>query len=402
VHNPWKNAIHQRKSDATKPFWPTLHQSRGLDSTARFLELVDLRPEFCVLDAGCGIGGSAFYMARSFGCQVHGIDLSAEMIRVARERVKEEGLETKVQFYEGDCLTFKYPRHDYNLVYSREVFLHVVDKRSVFVSLRKNLAPAGRLLFTDYIRGPATPSEEFRAYIDKYGYSLEDLDSYRGLLIESGFAVMRAEDLTEMFLEILKRELEGLSRSSLDPQDILYLEERWKQKLLRAERGRTRLGALSRATGRMSRLSCRGDGHLLCEALSGPWQKAYRSPFRETQASCRGVEGMRRLTSWSLSADPLQDFLVEATIGGQGGATGCGVLTQDVGEPASSLLDQNLEGREVPETRLWFDHGIAAAAQTTPGTMWNRQTIDTSTWSASDPGLASPMADVPALPAIQS
>jgi len=209
----------------------------GLDSTRRFLELVDLRPEFCVLDVGCGIGGSAFYMARSFGCQVDGIDLSAEMIRVARERVKEEGLEAKVQFFEGDCLTFKYPRHDYNLVYSREVFLHVVDKRSVFVSLRKNLAPAGRLLFTDYIRGPAAPSEEFRAYVDKYGYSLERLDSYQELLRDSGFAVLRAEDLTGLFLEILQRELAGLPRSGLDPRDVLYLEERWLQKILRAERG---------------------------------------------------------------------------------------------------------------------------------------------------------------------
>jgi phosphoethanolamine N-methyltransferase len=209
----------------------------GLDSTRRFLQLVKLGPESSVLDVGCGIGGSAFYMARSFGCHVDGIDLSAEMIRVARERVKEEDLETSVQFFEGDCLTFKYPRSDYDLIHSRDVFLHIGDKRSALVTLRRNLAPAGRLLLTDYIRGPAAPSKEFQAYVDKHGYSLEDLDTYRSLLIESGFAVLRAEDLTGMFLEILKRELEGLPRSNLDRQDVLYLEERWKQKILRAERG---------------------------------------------------------------------------------------------------------------------------------------------------------------------
>ena len=209
----------------------------GLDSTRRFLELVELGPQSCVLDVGCGIGGSAFYMARSFGCQVDGIDLSAEMIRVARERVQEEALEDKVRFFEGDCLTFVYPRSNYDLIYSRDVFLHIADKRSVFAILRRQLAPAGRLLFTDYIRGPAAASDEFRAYVDKYGYSLERLDSYQELLTESGLAVLRAEDLTGLFLEILQRELAGLPRSGLDPQDVLYLEERWRQKILRAERG---------------------------------------------------------------------------------------------------------------------------------------------------------------------
>jgi phosphoethanolamine N-methyltransferase len=209
----------------------------GLDSTRRFLELVQLGPESCVLDVGCGIGGSAFYMARNFGCAVDGIDLSSEMIRVARQRAKEEELETKVQFFEGDCLTVQYPRHEYHLIYSRDVFLHIPDKRVLLAALRRNLAPAGRLLFTDYIRGHAAPSKEFQAYVDKHGYSLENLESYRGLLSEAGFAVLRAEDLTGIFLEILQRELQGLPGSNLESEDVRYLEERWKQKIGRAGRG---------------------------------------------------------------------------------------------------------------------------------------------------------------------
>ena len=34
----------------------------GLASTRQFLELVKLCPASCVLDVGCGIGGSAFYI----------------------------------------------------------------------------------------------------------------------------------------------------------------------------------------------------------------------------------------------------------------------------------------------------------------------------------------------------
>ncbi len=39
-----------------------------------------------VLDVGCGIGGGNFYMARDFGVDVLGIDLSQNMLAIAHER----------------------------------------------------------------------------------------------------------------------------------------------------------------------------------------------------------------------------------------------------------------------------------------------------------------------------
>jgi len=52
-------------------------------TTAEFLKRLNLTKESKVLDVGCGIGGSAFYIARKFGAQVHGVDLSTNMISIA-------------------------------------------------------------------------------------------------------------------------------------------------------------------------------------------------------------------------------------------------------------------------------------------------------------------------------
>ncbi|WP_287814713.1 class I SAM-dependent methyltransferase, partial [Pseudomonas sp.] len=50
-----------------------------------------------LLDVGCGWGGLARYAAREYGARVFGITLSKEQLKLARERVKAEGLEHLVE-----------------------------------------------------------------------------------------------------------------------------------------------------------------------------------------------------------------------------------------------------------------------------------------------------------------
>ena len=38
-----------------------------------------------VLDIGCGTGGSAFYMAKNYGVEVLGVDLSQNMLDIAND-----------------------------------------------------------------------------------------------------------------------------------------------------------------------------------------------------------------------------------------------------------------------------------------------------------------------------
>ena len=56
-----------------------------------------LQPGEYLLDVGCGWGGLARYAAREFGAKVFGITLSKAQLALARERVKEEGLDDLVE-----------------------------------------------------------------------------------------------------------------------------------------------------------------------------------------------------------------------------------------------------------------------------------------------------------------
>ena len=50
-----------------------------------FCSDLKLQPGMKVLDIGCGTGGSAFYLARKYGVDVLGVDLSSNMLAIANE-----------------------------------------------------------------------------------------------------------------------------------------------------------------------------------------------------------------------------------------------------------------------------------------------------------------------------
>ncbi len=71
------------------PFLPHLACTYVLLYVQRFTSSLRLRPGMRVLDVGCGTGGSAFHLARKFGAEVVGIDLSTNMLDIAEGHRRE-------------------------------------------------------------------------------------------------------------------------------------------------------------------------------------------------------------------------------------------------------------------------------------------------------------------------
>lgn len=88
---------------------PTLHGG-GRKATEDLLDMCHLGPESRVLDIGCGGGQTACKIAREYGSQVVGIDISEVMISKAKERARAQNLEEKVEFRVADV--FKLPFGD--------------------------------------------------------------------------------------------------------------------------------------------------------------------------------------------------------------------------------------------------------------------------------------------------
>lgn len=213
----------------------------GIETAREFTRMLNLASGMRVLDVGSGLGGGAFLMAQEFDVQVHGIDVSSNMLNGARFRCQEEGLADRVTFEQADVLSFK-AVSKYDRINSRDVFLHIADKAKLMDVLKSCLKEDGWLLFTDYCCGEGEMSEEFKAYIRQRHYSLMTLAAYRDALAQAGFTDIGAEDRTQQFIEIHERDLDKISTSALSTNARRELEQSWRAKLERARHGEQRWG----------------------------------------------------------------------------------------------------------------------------------------------------------------
>lgn len=216
----------------------------GYELAVELISRLELNSGARVLDVGCGLGGSAFVMAREFELQVDGIDLSKNMLAIADQKLATNGLSNKVNLFWGDCLDLS-GGATYDAIYSRDVFLHIHDKGRLFNVLYNLLHPGGQLLFTDYCAGSKPWNNEFNDYVEARNYDLHTVDDYADLISAAGFEEVAGENATPQFVEILKAEKQRIKYIEIDPEQRSKLEQSWHQKYLRAQAGEQCWGIFS-------------------------------------------------------------------------------------------------------------------------------------------------------------
>lgn len=113
---------------------------------ARFRAALEIGPRDRVLDIGCGAGQSTRAAARmAIEGRVLGVDVSEEMLEVARHRSAEEGLRN-IAFERGDAQVQGFPAAHFDLCISRFGAMFFADPVAAFTNVSRAMRPGGRLV----------------------------------------------------------------------------------------------------------------------------------------------------------------------------------------------------------------------------------------------------------------
>lgn len=121
----------------------------------RAVEAVNRLPGTRVLEAGVGTGLALPRYARSK--RITGIDLSAEMLALARERVAEDRLSHVDALIEADAEATGFPDDHFDIAVAMFVASVVPNPRKLLAEMRRVVRPGGHLLFVNHFaaeRGP--------------------------------------------------------------------------------------------------------------------------------------------------------------------------------------------------------------------------------------------------------
>ena len=99
-----------------------------------------------VLDVGCGAGQSTREAAHiAVEGSVVGLDVSAELLEVARRRAAEEGLRN-IAFEQGDAQVHLFPAAHFDLCISRFGVMFFADPAAAFANIGRAMRPQARLV----------------------------------------------------------------------------------------------------------------------------------------------------------------------------------------------------------------------------------------------------------------
>lgn len=126
---------------------------RGARATRSLAELLQPEAGWWVLDLGCGLGGAARHLAREHGCQVCGVDLTAEYCQVGQWLNQQLGLSEQVTLYQADALRVPFVDGAFDVVWSQHTAMNIPDKRGFYAEARRVLRPGGYLAIYDVLAG---------------------------------------------------------------------------------------------------------------------------------------------------------------------------------------------------------------------------------------------------------
>ncbi len=176
-------------------------------------KLKTLSKDSRVIDVGAGFGGSARYLAKTYGCEVVALNLSEAENERDRQKNKEQELDHLVTVVDGNFEDLPYEDESFDIVWSQDSFLHSSDRAKVIRECARVLKPGGEFIFTDPMQADDAPTDKLQPIYDRI--HLPDMGSpafYREKAVEFGLTEVDFEEHTQQLVNHYSRVREEMHK----------------------------------------------------------------------------------------------------------------------------------------------------------------------------------------------
>lgn len=213
-------------------FWDkdTKNLNDSLINENRYVaKALDIKKGDKVLDAGCGVGGTAIWIAENYGADIIGITITGKHILLAKKYAEERGVLDLTKFELKDFCDTGLPSESFDKIYSIESACHAVDKKVFLKEMFRLLKKGGKLVVCDgFITKDNLSKSDDKYYRDLcVGWVLPNLALYSKFhddLNELGFRNIQSQEATEKVIKSSKE----MYKSSKFIHPLLVLLEKMR------------------------------------------------------------------------------------------------------------------------------------------------------------------------------
>lgn len=184
--------------------------SRGLAATVELARALPITEATRVVDIGSGLGGPSRYLVETYGCTVHGVDLSQSFVEAATFLAERSGLGGKVTYRRGNALSLPFPADAFDLAWTQHVAMNIGERAALYGETCRVLRPGGHFAIFDVVAASDEPLHYPVPWASVPESSfLVTADEMRTDLANQGFRITWWTDCTEAGINwFLEREAE--------------------------------------------------------------------------------------------------------------------------------------------------------------------------------------------------
>lgn len=188
----------------TKTFGEALQQTN-----LKMAELAGIKKGARVMDAGCGVGGAAFYLATNYNCTVDGISLSERQIELAKASASELQLEKSTRFMVADYNKTPFANNSFDLIWACESLCYASNTDLFLSEANRLLKKGGKIVLSDYFltqKGIADEQSLMKKWGNTWAIShFNELHAFSKSLERNGFQIIENKDFSQQVYKSAKR-----------------------------------------------------------------------------------------------------------------------------------------------------------------------------------------------------